>query len=90
MSLVGPRPHPVELNLRCLGVIDRYAGRHRVMPGITGLAQINGYRGETRSSALMQKRVDFDLEYIRTRSLGTDIWILIRTVGSVVRRVNAY
>jgi putative colanic acid biosynthesis UDP-glucose lipid carrier transferase len=90
MSLVGPRPHPVELNLRYLGVIDRYAGRHRVVPGITGLAQINGFRGETRSPSAMQKRVEFDLEYIRTRSLGTDILILIRTVGSVIRGVNAY
>ena len=90
MSLVGPRPHPVELNLRYLGSIDRYAVRHRVTPGITGLAQINGYRGETRAPSLMQKRVDYDIEYIRTRSLGADIRILLRTVGSVIRRTNAY
>jgi putative colanic acid biosynthesis UDP-glucose lipid carrier transferase len=90
MSLVGPRPHPVELNLRYLGVIERYAVRHRVVPGITGLAQVNGHRGETRSPSAMQRRVDFDLEYIRTRSLGTDIWIILRTFTSVIRRVNAY
>jgi exopolysaccharide biosynthesis polyprenyl glycosylphosphotransferase len=90
MSLVGPRPHPVELNLRYLGVIERYAVRHRVVPGITGLAQVNGHRGETRSPSAMQRRVDFDLEYIRTRSLGADIWIIFRTVASVIRGVNAY
>jgi exopolysaccharide biosynthesis polyprenyl glycosylphosphotransferase len=90
MSLVGPRPHPVELNLRYLGVIDRYAGRHRVLPGITGLAQVKGFRGETRSPSLMQKRVEFDLEYIRTRSIGADIMILLKTVSSVVRGENAY
>jgi exopolysaccharide biosynthesis polyprenyl glycosylphosphotransferase len=90
MSLVGPRPHPVELNLRYLGVIDRYAGRHRVLPGITGLAQVNGFRGETSSPSLMQKRVEFDLEYIRTHSLWTDILILLKTVSSVVRGANAY
>jgi exopolysaccharide biosynthesis polyprenyl glycosylphosphotransferase len=90
MSLVGPRPHPVELNLRYLGVIARYAVRHRVVPGITGLAQINGHRGETRSASAMQRRVDYDLEYIRTRSLGSDIWIILRTIASVIRGVNAY
>jgi exopolysaccharide biosynthesis polyprenyl glycosylphosphotransferase len=90
MSLVGPRPHPVELNLRYLGVIARYAGRHRVLPGITGLAQVNGLRGETRNASSMQRRVDFDLEYIRTRSLAADVWILLRTVSSVARGINAY
>jgi exopolysaccharide biosynthesis polyprenyl glycosylphosphotransferase len=90
MSLVGPRPHPVELNLRFLGVIDGYAGRHRVPPGITGLAQINGFRGETSTPLLMQKRIDLDLEYIRTWSLRADLMILFRTLGSVIRGVNAY
>jgi putative colanic acid biosynthesis UDP-glucose lipid carrier transferase len=90
MSLVGPRPHPVELNLRYLGVIERYAVRHRVVPGITGLAQIHGHRGETPSPSAMQRRVDYDLEYIRTRSLGADLLIILRTVASVIRGVNAY
>jgi len=90
MSLVGPRPHPVDLNLRCLGLIARYACRHRVMPGITGLAQINGFRGETFLRCAMQRRVDLDIEYIRTRSLGTDIAILFKTVGTVIRGKNAY
>ncbi len=90
MSLVGPRPHPVELNLRCLGVIDRYAARHRVVPGITGLAQIKGLRGETPTTSLMQQRVDYDIEYIRTRSLAADVAILFKTPGSVLRGVNAY
>ena len=90
MSLVGPRPHPVELNQRYLGVIERYAGRHRIMPGITGLAQVKGFRGETACPSAMQRRIELDLEYIRTRSLGRDMWILIKTVVSVVRGDNAY
>ena len=90
MSLVGPRPHPVELNRHYLGVIDHYAGRHRIMPGITGLAQVRGFRGETSSPSAMQRRIELDLEYIRTRSLGTDLWILIKTVISVLRGDNAY
>jgi putative colanic acid biosynthesis UDP-glucose lipid carrier transferase len=80
----------VELNLRYLGVIERYAVRHRVVPGITGLAQIHGHRGETPSPSAMQRRVDYDLEYIRTRSLGADLLIILRTVASVIRGVNAY
>ena len=60
MSLVGPRPHPVELNRRFIGVVDRYLVRHRVLPGITGLAQVNGFRGETISPSAMQQRVDYD------------------------------
>ncbi len=90
MSLVGPRPHPAELNRRFASVIDRYLARHRVRPGITGWAQVNGFRGETRTDAQMQRRVELDLEYIRIRSLSFDIWILIRTVASVLRGSNAY
>jgi exopolysaccharide biosynthesis polyprenyl glycosylphosphotransferase len=90
MSLVGPRPHPVELNLRYLRLIEGYAARHRLPPGITGLAQIKGLRGETGTNVLMQKRVEYDLEYIRTRSFAADIRILFLTVASVIRGANAY
>jgi exopolysaccharide biosynthesis polyprenyl glycosylphosphotransferase len=90
MSLVGPRPHPVELNRRFIGVVDRYLVRHRVLPGITGLAQVNGCRGETKSTAAMQQRIRYDLEYVRSHCFSLDLWILARTIGVVLRRVNAY
>ena len=90
MSLVGPRPHPVGLNQRFMGSVDHYLARHRALPGITGLAQVNGCRGETRSHGSMQRRIDYDLEYIRTRSFALDLWILARTVRAVLARTNAY
>ena len=64
MSLVGPRPHPVWLNDKHMSQIDSYAQRHKVKPGITGWAQVNGYRGETDTLEKMQKRVEYDLYYI--------------------------
>lgn len=90
MSLVGPRPHPLELDRRFHDIIERYSGRHRVPPGITGLAQVRGFRGETRSADAMVGRVECDLEYIRTRSFTGDIALLLRTCVSVVRGNNAY
>jgi putative colanic acid biosynthesis UDP-glucose lipid carrier transferase len=90
MSLVGPRPHPAALNVEYMGLIPNYTARHRVVPGMTGLAQILGFRGESRSPSVMEKRVELDLEYIRTRSLGADIRILFRTLGAVIRGANAY
>ena len=90
MSLVGPRPHPEALNRRFLNIIRYYAARHRVRPGITGWAQVNGFRGETGTDANMQRRVELDLEYIRTRSFTFDLWILARTFVSVVSGTNAY
>jgi exopolysaccharide biosynthesis polyprenyl glycosylphosphotransferase len=90
MSLVGPRPHPLELDRRFHDIIERYPGRHRVPPGITGLAQVRGFRGETRSADAMVGRVECDLEYVRTRSFTGDIALLLRTCVSVVRGNNAY
>jgi exopolysaccharide biosynthesis polyprenyl glycosylphosphotransferase len=90
MSLVGPRPHPLDLDLRFNEIIDRYAGRHRVLPGITGLAQVRGFRGETRSPHSMRSRVACDLEYVRTRSFVGDMVLLLRTCISLVRGHNAY
>ena len=90
MSIVGPRPHPVGLNHKYLMLIDRYPARHRVRPGITGWAQVNGLRGETKTVAAMQKRVDLDLDYIRNQSFGFDLWILLRTFRAVIHMVNAY
>lgn len=90
MSLVGPRPHPLALNCRFEPLIERYAARHSVLPGITGWAQINGARGETPTVEAMQRRVDLDLEYVRRRSTLLDVWILLRTVGSVLKARNVY
>jgi putative colanic acid biosynthesis UDP-glucose lipid carrier transferase len=89
MSLVGPRPHPTELNKKFMPLIDSYAARHRIAPGITGWAQVNGFRGETRTVEQMQRRVELDLEYIRDRSVAFDLWILLRTVVSVFAHRNA-
>jgi lipopolysaccharide/colanic/teichoic acid biosynthesis glycosyltransferase len=80
MSLVGPRPHPVWLNDKYRGLIGGFDERHLVKPGITGLAQIRGYRGETRSVRGMARRVELDREYVRTASFGVDVKILLSTV----------
>ncbi|WP_448124924.1 undecaprenyl-phosphate glucose phosphotransferase [Pseudomonas veronii] len=79
MALVGPRPHAVAHNDYYSGKIHAYMARHRIKPGITGLAQINGCRGETETLEKMQKRVDIDLRYINTWSLWLDIKILLKT-----------
>ena len=80
MSVVGPRPHAVAHNEEYRKVIPYYMLRHKVKPGITGWAQINGYRGETDTLDKMQGRVDYDLEYIRNWSLWMDIKIVFLTV----------
>lgn len=79
MSLVGPRPHAVAHNDYYTGKIDAYMARHRIKPGITGLAQISGCRGETETIEKMEKRVELDLAYINNWSLWMDIKILIKT-----------
>jgi Undecaprenyl-phosphate glucose phosphotransferase len=90
MSLVGPRPHPVSLNERFVEIIDNYLARHRVKPGITGWAQVNGFRGVTDTVEKMQRRVEHDLYYIENWSLGLDLWILARTAVSGFVHRNAY
>ncbi|CAN7400255.1 undecaprenyl-phosphate glucose phosphotransferase [Pseudomonas sp. LjRoot71] len=79
MSLVGPRPHAVAHNDYYTGKIDAYMARHRIKPGITGLAQVSGYRGETETLDKMAKRVELDLTYINNWSLWLDIKILVKT-----------
>jgi lipopolysaccharide/colanic/teichoic acid biosynthesis glycosyltransferase len=90
MSLVGPRPHAVLHNKQYAEIIDGYLGRHRVKPGITGWAQVNGLRGETDTPDKMHQRVEHDLYYIDHWSLLFDLRILFLTffVGFVNR--NAY
>lgn len=79
MSVVGPRPHAMEHNEFYKELIDRYMLRHRVKPGITGWAQINGLRGQTDTVEKMRKRVEFDIYYIRNWSFQLDISIILRT-----------
>ncbi len=79
MSLVGPRPHAVAHNDYYTGKIAAYMARHRIKPGITGLAQISGYRGETETLDKMEKRVEYDIAYINNWSLWLDIKILVKT-----------
>jgi lipopolysaccharide/colanic/teichoic acid biosynthesis glycosyltransferase len=80
MSLVGPRPHPLALDSEYKTIISNYAFRHHVKPGLTGWAQINGFRGETRTVELMARRVEFDLWYINNWSLWLDFKIMLRTL----------
>jgi putative colanic acid biosynthesis UDP-glucose lipid carrier transferase len=80
MSIVGPRPHAVAHNEEYRQIVDKYMLRHSVKPGITGLAQVSGYRGETDTLDKMEKRVQYDLEYIKTWSLWLDIKIIVMTV----------
>jgi putative colanic acid biosynthesis UDP-glucose lipid carrier transferase len=80
MSIVGPRPHAVAHNEAYRTIINGYMLRHKVKPGITGWAQVNGWRGETDTLDKMEKRIEFDLDYIRNWSLGFDLKIVISTV----------
>jgi len=80
MSLVGPRPHAVQHDEVYSQRISDYYARHNIKPGITGLAQVRGYRGETKEIDQMMKRVESDIEYINNWSVGLDISILMRTV----------
>jgi Undecaprenyl-phosphate glucose phosphotransferase len=90
MSLVGPRPHAVAHNEEYRRLIRGYMVRHKVPPGITGLAQVNGLRGETRRLKDMQRRVQLDLQYVRGWSLWLDLKILALTVPVLFRSDRAY
>ena len=93
MSMVGPRPHATAT--KAAGVlfedaVEAYSARHRVKPGITGWAQINGYRGETDTLEKIERRIEFDLEYIEHWSVWFDLYILFRTVPALVFTKEAY
>jgi putative colanic acid biosynthesis UDP-glucose lipid carrier transferase len=90
MSIVGPRPHAVAHNEQYRQLISGYMHRHKIKPGITGWAQINGLRGETDTLDKMRARVEYDLEYVRNWGLSLDIRIILRTAGLVLRDANAY
>lgn len=90
MSLVGPRPHPISLNEEFGDQVRGYFARHRVKPGITGWAQVNGYRGETPELSVMEARVRHDIYYADNWSLIFDMRILFMTVLTVLFHKNAY
>jgi putative colanic acid biosynthesis UDP-glucose lipid carrier transferase len=90
MSIVGPRPHAIVHNDYYKELVPRYMLRHKVKPGITGWAQINGYRGETDTLDKMEKRVEFDLHYIENMSIFLDFQIIIKTILKIFKDENAY
>lgn len=90
MSIVGPRPHAVAHNEQYRRLISGYMLRHKVKPGITGLAQVNGFRGETDTLDKMKMRVDYDLQYLRNWSLGLDLRIIFKTAFVFFQSNNAY
>jgi putative colanic acid biosynthesis UDP-glucose lipid carrier transferase len=90
MSLVGPRPHAVAHNEEYRKLINGYMVRHKVTPGITGLAQVNGCRGETATLDDMKRRVEYDLEYMRHWCWLLDLKILAKTVVLLFRDERAY
>lgn len=90
MSIVGPRPHAVAHNEEYRKLIKGYMLRHKVKPGITGWAQVNGLRGETETLDKMEARVRYDLDYMRNWSLWLDLWIILLTVNVVLKRENAH
>ncbi|HJE22141.1 MAG TPA: undecaprenyl-phosphate glucose phosphotransferase [Methylorubrum populi] len=93
LSLVGPRPHALQAkaaNTLYDQVVDGYFARHKVKPGITGWAQINGWRGETDTSEKIQRRVEYDLHYIENWSILFDLRILLKTPRALFKTDNAY
>ena len=90
MSIVGPRPHAIAHNEQFKELVPRYMLRHRVKPGITGWAQIHGYRGETDTLEKMESRVEYDLFYIENMSLWLDLRIIVMTIFKGFINKNAY
>ena len=85
MSIVGPRPHATQQNIEFKSNVNRYLKRHLVKPGITGWAQVNGLRGETRKEGLMEKRVEHDIWYIENWSLWLDLQIILLTMWNMIK-----
>jgi len=84
MSLVGPRPYPVEECAYWNSIFDDFFYRYAVKPGITGLSQVKGYRGGTYDVKHMRKRTDYDLIYVQKNTLGMDLSIVMRTVTKMI------
>ena len=90
MSLVGPRPHAIAVNEHYRGLIPSYMFRHKVKPGITGWAQVNGFRGEIKSHEDILRRVEHDLYYVDNWSIWLDFRCIWRTLVSAKAYCNAY
>ena len=91
MSIVGPRPHMLRHTMQYSEMIEEYMARLYLKPGVTGWAQVNGYRGETADLFLMQKRVEHDIWYMENWSLWLDISIFFKTILNTLRgEKNAY
>lgn len=91
MSIVGPRPHPVVLDRESEGIITNYKLRHLVKPGITGIAQVKGFRGQTKERNLMQRRINHDIWYINNWNSFLDIKIMLLTVRCILKGdINAF
>ena len=93
MSIVGPRPHALQMTLGAVPLhetVEEYASRHRIKPGITGWAQVNGCRGEIATEAKLRQRIELDRYYIENWSLALDAWIILRTVALLVFDTDAY
>jgi putative colanic acid biosynthesis UDP-glucose lipid carrier transferase len=90
MSIVGPRPHPTDLNEAYRGSIKNYMYRHTFKPGITGLAQVKGFRGETTAPQAMENRIKYDLEYIQNWSVALDMKIILLTIVQLLKSDNAH
>ena len=90
MSIVGPRPHVVEHTEHYRDIVAAYQQRHRVKPGMTGWAQVHGWRGETDTLEKMQRRVEYDLYYIDDWSLRFDLKIIFMTLTKGFLHPNAY
>jgi len=93
MSIVGPRPHAQTMTTAgqpLHALLQSYSSRHRIKPGITGWAQVNGCRGEVHTEAKLRERVALDCHYIENWSVALDAWIILRTVGLVLFDRGAY
>jgi undecaprenyl-phosphate galactose phosphotransferase/putative colanic acid biosynthesis UDP-glucose lipid carrier transferase len=90
MSLVGPRPHARAHDEHFATLVENYHVRQHVKPGLTGWAQVNGYRGETPTIELMRRRLEYDLWYAANASLSLDFLILLRTLPALLGQGNAY
>ena len=91
MSVVGPRPHAVSHNETYRKLIKGYMVRHKVKPGITGWAQVNGFRGETDTLDKMQSRIEYDIDYLRNWSPKLDIYIILKTIRILlIRQEHVY
>ena len=90
MAIVGPRPHALVHDEQFTKMLEEYANRHQVKPGITGLAQVNGFRGETSTPDRIKSRIESDITYIKSWSLWLDLKIIIRTMVIVFTGRNAY